>query len=589
MGVPYICNADGTWSNANSAGECTTACQDCRSGCNNNGTQDNGETGVDCGGGGCPACGVGAKFSCSSNGSCNPDANGTFTTPNCNNSCSCADCKQPADLVCKEFVSTDGGTTWSNPPSNNSVTASPGQRVNFKMEIHNSGNGIPWYGTRNNFDETINNYTNIWQNTDPNQADVFWLIYNRDPAFHGISWNNDYYNSGGEFSPGQTDVTAWSEVLTGNAQTFKNQGYAAVSTVVGGAIYRFPGGCTIANGVKQCCYIESESGGQSCHYFPDGCDTTFGQGCPYNATFQCNSVTVSTGTPTPTAVVNNTCTPVDTADLVTISWMNTFPAVSYVDISTDNFKSWYYKPVAGTASTNASSGFTGSQGPLTLGPGITYQVRLWNGVSHSSIVPFTTPAAACCQGNNIIDIPTDNTTYTTGNSYTIEGWSTFCSGPNSTNRNRVDPYICDQGTWNNCRYIGPTNPKVRQDVVNIATSPIWTCGNLNPNPDGWIFNWTPGSSFVGYKTLRVASINDAGNPPACVVWDTKNINIIAAPGAKYTCNGITCVPNANGAYSSLADCNANTACGSGGPNTPWIQTTGGDVHSNTGINTPGGP
>ncbi|MDO8570422.1 MAG: hypothetical protein Q7R97_02455 [Candidatus Daviesbacteria bacterium] len=138
-----------------------------------------------------------------------------------------------------------------------------------------------------------------------------------------------------------------------------------------------------------------------------------------------------------------------------------------------------------------------------------------------SIFLFPQPIlAVACTGYTYTDTPVNNTTYTVGTNYTPAGWSTFCSGPNSTNRNRVDLHICDQGTWTNCRQIGTATSQVRQDVINAT----WTCGNLNPNPDGWYLNWTPNSSFLGAKTLRVASINDSA--VTCVIWDEKNLNIV---------------------------------------------------------------
>ncbi len=83
----------GTWSDGSGdcwdTGICNQVDAACAEGvCNNNGAQDNGETGIDCGGGGCPACGGGeTKYSCSSS-ACVVDPNGNYTSSTCDGSCS---------------------------------------------------------------------------------------------------------------------------------------------------------------------------------------------------------------------------------------------------------------------------------------------------------------------------------------------------------------------------------------------------------------------------------------------------------------------------------------------------------------------
>ena len=162
----------------------------------------------------------------------------------------------------------------------------------------------------------------------------------------------------------------------------------------------------------------------------------------------------------------------------------------------------------------------------------------------AAVVLLASPAkaSAACSGYNMFNAPANGTAFTSGTSYRLWGWSTFCDGPNGTNRNRVDTHICDQGTWNNCRFVGSTNSEARQDVVNAS----WTCGSLNPNPDGWYLDWTPDTSFQGAKTLRVASINDSAT--TCVVWDSRDINI-------------TSPPPVNGGWSNWSACSAS--CGPG--------------------------
>jgi len=233
--------------------------------------------------------------------------------------------------------------------------------------------------------------------------------------------------------------------------------------------------------------------------------------------------------PAPSVSATPICTPTDTSGMYTISWSNISPQITYVDISDNNFAAvdWWNKYVAGSTSTAASTGFGGPKGALILQPNKTYYVRLWNG-AHSSTATFTTPVSCACTGNNIIDNPADPlpATYVIGTSYNINGWGTFCSGPNGTNRNRVDIHLCDRGTWN-CRQLGSATSYPRPDVVNTATSPTWTCGNLNPNPDGWTFSFTPDSSSLGNKDLFVASINDPKT--TCYIGTSKQVNITPPP------------------------------------------------------------
>jgi len=73
----------------------------------------------------------------------------------------------------------------------------------------------------------------------------------------------------------------------------------------------------------------------------------------------------------------------------------------YVDVSTDNFSSYWNKQVNGATSTQAPSGFvpyTGVSGNLVLNPGTTYQARVFNGATdssgqqvHSNTVSFSVP------------------------------------------------------------------------------------------------------------------------------------------------------------------------------------------------------
>ena len=76
----------------------------------------------------------------------------------------------------------------------------------------------------------------------------------------------------------------------------------------------------------------------------------------------------------------------------------------YVDISTDNFTSFWNKGVNSATSTQAPSGFSGYRGVsgnLVLNPGTTYQAQVFNGATdssgqqlHSNMVSFRVPACS---------------------------------------------------------------------------------------------------------------------------------------------------------------------------------------------------
>ena len=70
---------------------CSTNCTTNACGCNNDGSQNNGETGIDCGGGGCGACGSCGRIASScygcSGASCIQVGTGTFTEATCGGTC----------------------------------------------------------------------------------------------------------------------------------------------------------------------------------------------------------------------------------------------------------------------------------------------------------------------------------------------------------------------------------------------------------------------------------------------------------------------------------------------------------------------
>jgi hypothetical protein len=511
-------------------------------------------------------------------------------------------------LVCQESVSIDGGNTWSN-----SVSTQPGQTVNFKMEITNLGSPIDWLAVRNDFDETIGGFLNLWQNA---QSYVEWNIYADQPdeqGYPGISWDSHYE---GGFGDGAVDRTPWFATLNASAKTFKNGGYG----VYGGYAqpWQFNGN------FNDRCWQNPESGGTTCLQIvpaPDGgrCNPAW-QWCPYNMYAFCNKVTVSTNTvPLPNLTLNNSCTPVSTDDLLTISWNPSVPAVSWVNISTNlNFQGYYHKSVSGTTQINASSGFNGNpssgvSGVLKFQPGQKYYVRLWNGLSHSDTVEFTAPGV--CSPKGSLD---------SVNCTSFTGWT--CDADNYLSPLQVDFWTQD-AAGNNV-YIGWARANEGREAA-VANQ----CGG-NPN-HGYTFT-VPGAlkdgqnhqifayglnltSTPGQHTLLTGSpkslqctagstSNDTsgpgtscnqykqytGNESSYALWNNQcsgKLQQQNSSGIGQSCCELACGADAGCDEQFPGQGSCNSQCGIIAPavNTPWIQTTGGDVHSNTEINTPGGP
>ena len=275
-------------------------------------------------------------------------------------------------------------------------------------------------------------------------------------------------------------------------------------------------------------------------------------------------------TPAPTIATSATCNATNTytGSEVTINWTNT--NITRVDIAGDHFSTiesssyttnYYSKTVtAGTTAAVAPTGFSkadGSGRTLTLSGNYTYYVRIWNGSSYSSEVSFSiTCTAAPCAGYNLYNFPAANASLIYGSTYTFEGWSTFCSGPNGTNRDRVDMYFCPRSSTSlsQCTGRGSIPSEDRPDVENVS----WTCGDDNANNDGWYYNW-PVTQPVGNYTLKVASINDSAT--TCVIWANQDISITCPVAgtipACRTSGGS--VPNGSCGTTSYA-ANCNTSC-----------------------------
>lgn len=167
-------------------------------------------------------------------------------------------------------------------------------------------------------------------------------------------------------------------------------------------------------------------GGDFLYYYIDSNGWTYGDTASY-------SISVNfTPAPTPSVNSNSSCTPTDTSSMYTISWSPSSPAITYVDISSDNFTSWYNKAVSGT-STNASSGFTGMPGTsvagqsLTFQPNTTYKVRLWNGQTHSNTATFTTPSSCSQDTSGPASTCNVNVSYQSNPSAYAQ-WNGTCNG-----------------------------------------------------------------------------------------------------------------------------------------------------------------
>lgn len=118
----------------------------------------------------------------------------------------------------------------------------------------------------------------------------------------------------------------------------------------------------------------------------------------------------ATFTPTPTlrprpptvSIPPNFClsSPTSSGSFITISWINSPRNITTVEIGE---KGKNYNPkftdsvTSGSTSTSAPSGFNQYQSPgtpLTINPGITYQVRIWDGTDNSTSSEFTVPLCA---------------------------------------------------------------------------------------------------------------------------------------------------------------------------------------------------
>lgn len=221
---------------------------------------------------------------------------------------------------------------------------------------------------------------------------------------------------------------------------------------------------------------------------------------------------------------------------VTISWTNNSIPATYADISTDNnFATYYHKAVSGSANTAASTsgtgfnGYQGVSGTLYFNPNTAYYVRLYNGYAHGPAAPFSSflcvPAAPA---NLSAACPSP------GNEATLS-WTALLFADHYALR------LYDTA-------IGWDSPASCTDTANLQTGSI--C-NDNVIASPYFFTATKNQTSLQGHTYGwwLHACNAAGCGSATT-------------GANFTCSDAI---------------------------TPWIQITGGDVHSNTRINAPGGP
>jgi len=359
---------------------------------------------------------------------------------------------------------------------------------------------------------------------------------------------------------------------------------------------------------------------------------------------------VVTITPIPTGP-GGTCLngPASGSD-ITFSWTNGSTPVTWVDISTvSNFASYYHKAVTGSANSAASTtapsgfnGFVGVSGALPpIQPEVTYYARLNNGSNGPTANialdicppgPFNQNppvAGPCTAGASYVDLswnasarvtPTGNPlgdryevyrhTSPTG---TFTYVTTLATGATSY---RDTAPACSTTYYYYIAAYNPTNPPAQTptttittpgppDTTNPTSSISFTGGSCYtsatwPSPIVASAADNIGVTFVDFQLvqngtpLAIESATFASGTPQAGFW---NININPAthvppfsttpPNNSYTLS----VRSRDGAgnTSGWQPLPAPSFTYAASCANPWIQTTGGDVHSNKEIITPGGP
>lgn len=221
----------------------------------------------------------------------------------------------------------------------------------------------------------------------------------------------------------------------------------------------------------------------------------------------------------------------------------------------------------------------GWSGTLSLQPGVTYWARVANGPGRYSpasdsfsipLCPCDLPTCGACTA------PAYNTCSNNGTSRTCQldrysGGGSCTPGPVYTD---PDPASCPStdACDASAGYVCASGTCTVPPPIPAGFLPLGDC--QSPGKQAGLY-WTvvPGATYYNVRWIGTTIPN----------WPYNSYGpITTTPGQTYSNWGITACNDAG--------CSAETAgaafeCST----TPWIQTSGGDVHSNTGINAPGGP
>ncbi len=240
---------------------------------------------------------------------------------------------------------------------------------------------------------------------------------------------------------------------------------------------------------------------------------------------------------------------------ITYSWGAVTPYVTWVDVSNDNFTTYYHKFISSGTSTTGN-GFTGtgsiSGQNLTYNPGTTYSVRTFN-TNGNSPLPNTTFLVPACSSGSDTTPPTAYGQNTLASCYTSSTWSSanisaigFDNAPvppdtsSPSDVNRVEFRFTDQGyEQQGGIFTGIGNPPANYQLGRLGVYTLNTAANPPPGQ--------------GTYVLQVRVIDNANNNSAWV-----NFSSTGNP------------PNT---FQYQSACNPN----------PFFSTTGGDVHSNQDI------
>jgi hypothetical protein len=324
---------------------------------------------------------------------------------------------------------------------------------------------------------------------------------------------------------------------------------------------------------------------------------------------------------------------------VNISWSNS--GVTWVDIDDDSgfAQPYYHKAVSGVFSTTAPTGFNAfpSGGSLSLNPNTNYSVRTYNGSQNSGVNSFNIPS--CAQPDLIVD-SLSPTSAVLGNSVTFSGRvvnsSSTASGASSTRLRfasiaggGLDTTPANQsvgalaaggtqtaswasvwtaaGVGNHAYEICADTPistvaesneanNCTSGNINVTSAPAFdytlsNSGNITVNQGSSGSN-TITRTYISGTTAGVTLSVVSGLPSGASASFTSNP---CSPTCASTLTISTLSTTPVGSYPisvtgsplgvSTTPTNFTLIVTSSSSGIPWIQTTGGDVHSNTKINT----